>query len=64
MCCWIAVLLASGPVFKASLLLLDYLKGMEWYLNQGFDWPVEVKEVGKPGVIDELQNGGLRESSA
>ena len=63
MCCWTVVLLASGPVFEASSLLLDNLKGIELYLNHGFDWPVEVKEVGKPGVIDGLQNGRLREIS-
>lgn len=27
-------------------------------MNQGFDWHVEVKEVGEPGAIDGVQKAG------
>lgn len=29
-------------------------------MNQGFDWHVEVKEVGEPGAIDGVQKAGGR----
>ena len=54
MCCFHHSLTSIRSCFQRVFSSAN-LKGIEWYVNQGFDRHVEVKEVGEPGAIDGVQ---------